>query len=329
MVMFNPILGTQAGAQLLLQTLQQVSNASSAVLDQMWVLLLQGEVYRLISSTASSFGAIFLVIWIWNHFRNQGLKEMDERRLTGSVLSWLFLGFIIFGLVTPTKTGAILYGMRNTANSTINAFVDKTIQVAGNPTLAMATIISGQAAQSQAVQQCQLIGDPIKREECLQQVSQASQNYAQAAQQSNFAQSVQTNLSGGILNQLGDALILTLVIPFLVAIGTAFLIVLDAGQLVVCLSIPWVLLMGIADPSYVAGVFKNFFSWALVGFAYRTLIVTIAYAMLSADFGNTLVFAIIVGVLAPFFAYQAAVGNALGVMSGVASVGSALMRYVR
>jgi hypothetical protein len=76
-------------------------------------------------------------------------------------------------------------------------------------------------------------------------------------------------------------------------------------------------LIGLFKPIYVMNWVKSFFSWGLIVLAYKVMVSSIAFAMLQLDFNNTSIYAFIVGIFAPFAAYQVISGSTLGLLGAV------------
>jgi hypothetical protein len=337
--MFHPLFASQAGAQLLLNALEAATATGSSLLDNCWELFLKGDLYKIVSKTAATLTLVPLSLFVINMFRNRNVKEIEEKFFTGDVISYILVGLIISSLVAPVKTGALLFGARQTAVAYSNRMITSANEIAGDPSKAMASIVAGKTQSASKVQICNRIADEAARTTCIQKI--AEENSASAFGLSGgfngaVTGALSTALGGfaGIAIQGasaalgvdgGDLITLTIVVPFLLTIGTAFILILEIGMLLCCLFVPFVLLIGIADPGFISDWLKAFFSWALIFVAYKLIMVSVAFGMLSTNITDVLLYGIVAGLGAPFLAIEVVSGKSLGLLSGIGSVATKLI----
>ena len=338
------LIATQLGADWLLKSLDASTSAGSKMLDSVWSLLLQGELYSTISKIAAPLTLIPLSLFVINSFRNKNLSKIDERFFTGDLLSFILVGMIISSLYAPAKTGSLLYGMRTSTVTFSNKITEAVASIAGDPNKAMAAIIAGRTQQAAGVSICNRLGDEAQRLECLQSLQEGNQRMIDAANISrpinidknlniDFGTTVQDALklpvikdiadaTGKILAFDGDMMILSLVVPILMTLGTAFILCLEIGVLCCCLMFSFTLLGGIVDRGMLVQWFKAFWSFSLINVAYKIIVSSVAFAMMAAGFTDVLMYGLIVGICAPVLAVQVVSGNNLGLLSTVGSLAS-------
>jgi hypothetical protein len=349
------LLATTQGGQQVIESLQLMSKASEAF-DGLWKLFLMGELYRVISLSVLPLLLPFVVRWLYNSYFNSKHALDDVRRFTGDLWSYAMIGLIIIGIASSSRTGAMLYSLHKSANMTNQEYVDVAVRLAKDPGTSLATIVTSDVAISGGISQCDRIADPVKKEKCIQELLMQQQpaatsqqtTTASQPQQSINASDIMSGASGGmsgaagfgtnvvgdnssqvgneIMGGMADSFVIIVLVPILMIVGTAFLMGLDLGALMFVLMTPWTLLMAISSPGKILEAGLKFFTWALVGFVYRVMVVGLGYVMISSDTVNTVIYAILVGLIGPFMAIQVVSGNTMGVFSGVGSVVSAVRR---
>ena len=131
--------------------------------------------------------------------------------------------------------------------------------------------------------------------------------------------------TGKLLAFDGDMMILSIIVPILMSVGTIFIVCMDIGVLVTCLMLSFTLLGAIVDRGMLAQWFKSFWAYSLINVAYKIIVSSIAFAMLAAGFTDVLTYALIAGLGAPLLAINVVSGNNLGILSGVGSAASRLI----
>ena len=344
----STLIATQLGAEWLLKSLDASTSAGSKMLDSVWSLLLQGELYREIAKLAASLIVVPLGLFVINYFRNRRLDKLDARLFTGDAVTFLLIGMIIFSLCAPARTGSLLYGMRQSTVNFSNKITEVVSSIAGDPTKAMAAIIAGRSQQAAGVSLCNSLGVYSERVECLKSLEEGNQRLIDASIEPSrgisvdgngtidFGTTIQEALQNPILSGItgavgkvlafdGDMMILSLVVPMLMSLGTMFILCLEVGVLVACLLLPFTLLIAIADRGVLVQWFKSFWSFSLINVAYKIIISSVAFAMMAAGFTDVLLYGLIAGLGAPILAVQVVAGNNTGILS---TVGNAASRIV-
>ena len=126
--------------------------------------------------------------------------------------------------------------------------------------------------------------------------------------------------TGGASGFIGEVALMTLLTPVLLIIGTAFQIILEIGQLVAAEFFPFALMVGLLSRLYLINWIKSFVSWSLISFAYKIIVTSVSFVLLTFDLVNSGLYAVVVGIFAPFLAYQLISGSTLGLMGAVGSV---------
>jgi hypothetical protein len=363
MIDFPILLGTAAAAQTLQNAIQAVNGVAGNMLDAVWSIFLQGDLYALVAKTAGTFTVLPISLFVINHLRNKSLTKIDERYFTGDFITYILLGLIILSLFVPSFASSKLYSMRNSLSNLNDQLVTRAGQMVGDPNAQMMTILASQASTSAGLEVCNRIPDPQKREECIQDLIQnnqallstiqatngigqnipappATQNILSGAISGTASNAVSGFQSGGVfggvwgavsggvggaLNGVADNVMLTVIIPFLFTVGTAFLVLLDCGLLLICMFFPFTCLFAIADLSFMRSWFKTFLHWGLVRVAYQIAILSVAFAMLSLNAPDILLYAIVAGLGAPWLAFKIAGNDPMGVVAGVGNLASTLI----
>jgi hypothetical protein len=326
---------SQAASQLLTNTLKTVSNLSSDPLKEVWKTLLVGEFFRAVSVWAAGFSGIFLVFWTIQHLLNQKRSAKDQVSL-GNIWQYIIITLILFCLVTPDKTGAVLFGFHESVHKSTNTFIEQISKINGDPNAAMAKIISTEQVAANGQAQCDAISSTTEKEKCFDALREKIAKDVDTSggwgeKLTSIAQGIGQSLAGANLGTvIGQTAVnvglgsdgINAVKGFfqeiaLMLLGTAFLLILEVGQLTAAIMFPVVLLIGLFKPIYVMNWVKSFFSWGLIVLAYKVMVSSIAFAMLQLDFNNTSIYAFIVGIFAPFAAYQVISGSTLGLLGAV------------
>jgi hypothetical protein len=194
--------------------------------------------------------------------------------------------------------------------------------IGGDPNLAMAEIQSGKDFAANGIKICDTYPSVEKQRACKQSLGQTIKETDPSSDYSkntllNLANDISADGSaqiginganqalddpntmgtaGSVANTLGEAAILTLLIPLFLLTGTAFLIVSDIGQLTATVLLPFVLLLGLFNPGRVFQWGKSFMSWGLISFSYKIIVTTVGFVMLKSDVGQTGIYAVVVGV---------------------------------
>ena len=164
----SPLIATQLGADWLLKSLDASASAGSKMLDSVWSLLLQGELYQEISKVAAPLVLVPLGLFSFNYLRNRNISKIDQQYFTGDFVTFLLVGLIITSLYAPARTGSLLYGMHTTTVNFSDKITEAVASIAGDPNKAMAAIIAGRTQQAAGVSICNRLGDEAQRLECLQ-----------------------------------------------------------------------------------------------------------------------------------------------------------------
>jgi hypothetical protein len=363
--MMYPVFATQAGADLLLKTLETATSKGSNLLDSVWSLLLQGDLYRVISGAAGTLLIVPLSMFLINFFRNKSATSLDDKHFTGDFLSFLLVGLIISGIAFPTRTGSLLFAGRTSSVKFSNHIGKSVSSIAGDPNAAMASIVAGQTANASGMQVCNRIADELQRVGCINELRKSGEAAAKAVPSTangkgiDFGSVVRGAIipiaagtaipglgplinAGNILagnpatkgvvgaagSFLADSWILTALVPLLLSLGTAFILLTEAGQLVCCLMVPFVLLFGIAQPSYISKWLNSFLGWALCAVAYKLIMISIAFGMMSVGFTDIILYALIAGLGAPWLAVESINGTSFGLLRGAGSMVSTLIRFL-
>ena len=346
---------SQAASSLLTNTLQAASALSSGPLEQVWKILVgDGAFFKEISQIATGFVAIFLSFQVIQFFLNRK-RPADEQVSIGDAFHYIIITLILFCLITPLYTGKILYGFHFSVRSVSDKAVASIAALNGDPNAAFAQIITAQQTATNGVRTCDGIPDPDGKRVCLEDLKN---NVSNSVNTSNGWGSNITNAVTGIISAatgiavgvaasvvgaaggiapvtkavgdiggiLAEGALLTVITPILLLFGTAFLLILEISQLTSAILFPFVLLIGLYRPIYVLNWVKSFFSWGLIVLTYKILVSSIAFVMLSLDFANAGVYALVVGIFAPWSAYQVISGSSLGLLGAVGGLAQKAVR---
>jgi hypothetical protein len=336
---------SQEASSLLTNTLQAASALSSGPLEQVWKILVgDGVFFKEISLIATGFVAIFLSFQVIQFFLNRR-RPADEQVSIGDAFHYIIITLILFCLVTPLYTGKILYGFHFSVHSVSDKAVASIAALNGDPNAAFAQIITAQQTAMNGVRTCDGIPDPDGKRVCLEDLKNNVSNSVNTSNGwgSNITNAVTGIISAATGNVVGvaasvvgaagdigsifaEGALLTVITPILLLFGTAFLLILEISQLTSAILFPFVLLIGLYRPIYVLNWVKSFFSWGLIVLTYKILVSSIAFVMLSLDFANAAVYALVVGIFAPWSAYQVISGSSLGLLGAVGGLAQKAVR---
>ena len=346
-------------SDLLTNVLKTSSALSSTALEKAWLQLLTGPIYFKLSLYAAGFGAVFLTIFIYNYYTNKKLQEDAVSGPVGTIIQYLILGVMISLLAAPAQSGQLMYGLHDFQHKSTDDFVDSIAKINGDPNAAFANIVLAQQTVANGQKACdQLPQSPVKQQ-CYKDLAN---NVHAAADPSNsgggWTEQVKNAIDGAIFvsniplgiatdvlkaggvipgqpevlkvgNFVGNVDVMIFLTPVLLLIGTAFLVVLEVGQLMAAFLFPLILVIALGTPSYLMRWAKSFFSWGLILFTYKAIVSSVAYIMLDANIVDTGVYALVAGFFAPIIAYQVVSGSTLGLMGAVGSAVAAVGGRIR
>jgi hypothetical protein len=331
-------------------SLQAASDLSAKSVEEAWKLLINdSEFFRQVSFFAASFAGLFVLSFFIVQEMNRRRDKDDQLNFFISTKQYLIMLLIAACLIAPNAIGTAAYEAHRVV-SVKGAELQKTLAaIGGDPNLAMAEIQAGKDFAANGIKICDTYPSVEKQAECRKSLSEnirqteTSSDYSKDSLRQiantvgdisllaagpagsivkgaiNAAGTDVVGAAGSVANTLGEAAILTLLIPLFLLIGTAFLIALDIGQLAATILLPFVLLLGLYNPARVFQFGKSFMSWGLISFSYKVIVTTVGFVMLKGNVSQTGLYAVLVGVFAPWAAYQVVSGSSLGIMSAVSS----------
>ena len=336
-------------SDLLTNVLKTSSAISAGSLEKVWLQLLTGPIFFKLSLYAAGFGAWMLAYWSYNYYTNKKLQEDAVAGPVGSIAQYLVLGFMMSLLAAPAQSGQLLYGLHDFQHKTTDDFVEAIAAINGDPNAAFANLVLAQQVVTNGQRACDTVPQGPVKQQCYKDLANNVHAAADPSNQgggwtenvknaidglifvSNIPLGIATDAlkAGGIIpgsptagkvfNFIGNTDVMIFLTPVLLLIGTAFLVVLEVGQLMAAFLFPIVLLIGIGTPGYVKHWAKSFFSWGLILFSYKAIVSSVAYIMLDANILDTGVYALVAGFFAPIIAYQVVSGSTLGLMGAVGS----------
>lgn len=338
-------------------SLQAASNFSIGAVEEAWKLLINdSEFFKQVSVFAASFSGLFVLSFFIVQEANRKRDKDDQLNFFISTKQYILMLLIAACLISPGAIGKAAYEFHSVINVKGQELQKTLAAIGGDPNLAMAEIQAGKDFAANGIKICDTYPSIEKQAECRRSLSENIQNTETSSDYSKdqLRQIANTigdisllasgpvgsivkgaidgagtdviGAAGNLANTLGEAAILTLLIPLFLLMGTGFLIILDIGQLAATILLPFVLLLGLFDFSRVTQWGKSFLSWGLISFSYKVIVTTVGFVMLKANVGQTGLYAVIVGVFAPFAAYQVVSGSSLGLLSASASSARAVVR---
>ena len=106
----------------------------------------------------------------------------------------------------------------------------------------------------------------------------------------------------------------------MVSFGTLFLLLLEVAQLLCSLFLPYILLIAIADYAVLFGWVKAWITAGLIHTAYNLCIISISFAMTQSNGTDTFLWAMAVGVGAPWLSIEIVSGNRFGILQGMSAI---------
>jgi hypothetical protein len=304
-----------ATAQDLLKTLNAATNGGNGYLDALWQLFLyQGQLYEVVSKGAATFTGLPICLWIINHFRNSQ-KTIEEGRLdTGDLIRYLILGMLIFGLFNPGSTSRFLYDSKLVAFSNAANVTAAARTLANDPVTFMASASAAERAYGEGVATCNRVAEPTFRTKCLEDAKKAAEDN----------KSLTDVLFGWVpdpLQVFTESLMLTF--------GTMFLLLLEVAQLICSLFLPYILLIAIADYAVLWGWCKAWLTAGLTHTAYNLCIISISFAMTQSNGTDTFLWAMTVGIGAPWLSMEIVSGSRFGIMQGMSAIAGKIVNAGR
>jgi hypothetical protein len=333
--------------------LKAATDLSNLAVEELWKILIdKSEFFRQVSIFAAGFSGLFIIAFFIVQETNKKRSKDDQIDLVIDFKHYLIMGGILACLIAPDSVSGSLYGFHSLIQVEGSELVASLSSISGDPNVAFAQIQSANETAINGAKTCDAITSQTEQTKCQQDLAtsltsektgiefadNAIQNLADGITSGNVVQAAQAGselaADSGVLgpvpflaskaaqsvgSSLGEASIVTLISPVLLAMGTGFLILLDIGQLTSTVMFPFVLLMGLYNSSIIAKWVKSFFSWGLISFAYKVIVTSIGFALLKGDVANTGLYAVIVGLISPWAAYQVVSGSSLGVLSAVGS----------
>jgi hypothetical protein len=295
-----------ATAQDLLKTLNNATNGGNGYLDALWQLFLyKGQLYEVVSKGAAAFTGLPIALWVINHFRNKQAKLDDPRLDTGDIVRYMILGMLIFGLFNPGPTSKFLYDSKLVAFANAAELTSAARTLANDPVTFMASASAAERAYGEGVAACNRIAEPTFRDECLAEAKKAAES------QKSF-----TDVLFGWVPDPLQVFTETLMITF----GTLFLLLLEIAQLLCSLFLPYILLIAIADYAVLWGWLKTWITAALIHTAYNLCIISISFAMTQSNGTDTFLWAMAVGLGAPWLSIEIVSGNRFGILQGMSAI---------
>jgi hypothetical protein len=295
-----------ATAQDLLKTLNAATNGGNGYLDALWQLFLyKGQLYEVVSKGAAAFAGLPIGLWVINHFRNQQAK-LDEPRLdTGDIIRYLILGMLIFGLFNPSVTSRFLYDSKLVAFANAAELTSTARKLANDPVTFMASASAAERAYGEGVATCNRVAEPTFREKCLEDAKKSAEG--------------QKSFTDVLFGWVPDP-IQVFTEMLMVTFGTLFLLLLEVAQLLCSLFLPYILLIAIADYAVLWGWVKAWITAGLIHTAYNLCIISISFAMTQSNGTDTFLWAMAVGVGAPWLSIEIVSGNRFGILQGMSAI---------
>jgi hypothetical protein len=330
------------------------SELSSLAMEDLWKILIDhSEFFRQISIFASGFSGLFLIAFFIVQESNKKRSKDDQIDLVLDFKYYAITGAILACLIAPDRVSGALYGFHSVIDSKASTLVAILSNIAGDPNVAFAQIQSAKETAANGLKTCDPITSVTEQAKCREELADsltkeksgtefannAIQDLADGITQGDVFKvnragaslaadngllggqvQLASKVAGAFGSSLDEAVLVTSIAPLLLLMGTAFLLLLDIGQITAVVMFPFILLIGLYDSSIVMKWIKSFFSWGLIAFAYRVIVTSIGFVLLKGNVANAGLYAVIVGAVAPWAAYQVVSGSSLGVLSAVGSM---------
>ncbi|MGL5062104.1 MAG: hypothetical protein ACRC62_19190, partial [Microcoleus sp.] len=279
----------------------------------------------------------------------------DQLDVFISLRQYFTLFLIAACLLAPAQVGTAAYGLHSIVTEQGTALQKQLASIGGDPQLSMAEIQAAKDFAANGLKFCDTYPTLEQQTECREELGKT---IADTEGSSNFSSDAIKNIAnligdasllalgpggvaikgainagagdftsavGNFANTLGETAILTLLIPLLLLIGTSFLVILDIGQLTATVLLPFILLLALYDPGKVLQWGKSFMSWALISFSYKVIVTSVGFVMMQGNVAQTGLYAVLVGLFAPWAAYQVVSGSSLGIMNAASSIGRSIV----
>jgi hypothetical protein len=321
------------------KAVQLASDFSSEAMKALWdVFLKDSDFFEEVSLFSAGFSGLFLIAFFIAQEANKKRAADNQINLVLELKDYFLIGAILACLAAPQVVGAGLWGIHDITNTKGAALIAQLSKVSGDPNKAFAKIEAEKAIARNSVKTCEGSPNVDQRKQCEEDVGKQVRdnifNIAGAGLELTGnplgtvggAIARSSDPLGNPLDGLGEGVLLTLLIPVLVLLGTGFQIILELGQVVSAILFPSVLLVGIYSFGFVLKWIRSFLSWGLINFSYKVIVSGVGFLMLQTHVFDTGLYAVVIAFLAPWAAFQVVSGSTLGIFSGA---GAALRLIAR
>ena len=303
------------------QIVQDGAVAAEAIkqaMDGLWQDVLNGGLYAAIAKLGVFFGVGTLLLFMVQWYKD--LMDGDNPRAFAEII-WPVIVIVLLSNQAAALKGCTLQ-LREIINVTNQSLLAST---SGSMRLEEAyrqvTNRDSAAGTAQAIMgQCTRIADPQQQQQCIDSAVQNAQKLKNAVGDNqntvdSFLDSI--NPLNRIQNEIG-----LIVRGWLMAMGIAFQWVVEISLLLTALLGPLAVgssLLPVGQKSIYTWLI-GFFSVGMVKLSYNIIVGLVATIMLNADRNDPLIFACIVGLLAPVLALVLAAGGGMAVFNSLSSL---------
>ena len=332
-----------------------VSDAIRESLKQTWIDAFKSPLYNNIAFVGATFAVLFIGLWT-AQFLRQHLGGGDEGLARG--LSELLFPFLLVLLLAnpaingPSNgpvLGSFTLGAHNFMNQVSDFILTQLVgETSSRPVTEVGVKTLAQSTVANAVLECAKLPVQDKRTECLLQADEQIQAILQPYSDTSWATSLYSQLQeqiqtaldnpsdysnynwfGRTFQGLGFSLnpiVSQAVLGITMALGAAFIVVLEISQLITGLVGPLFLgisLLPVPGTPWTAWLI-SFFGISMVNICYKILVGYTAITLLNSGPSDPLIYPLIISILGTVFSLILAGGGGIALFSAIARTGAQL-----
>lgn len=332
-----------------------ISDAIRESLKQTWVDAFKSPLYNNIAFVGATFAVLFIGLWT-AQFLRQHLGGGEEGLARG-LSELMFPFFLVLLLANPAQNGpssgpmlgSLTVGAHDFMNEVSDFILTKLVgETSSRPVTEVGVKTLAQSTASNAVLECAKLPIQDERTECLLQADEQIKGILEPYSNTNWAsnlysqlqEQIQTALDnssdynnynwfGRVFQGLGTTLnpvISQAILGITMAIGAAFIVVLEISQLITGLVGPLFLglsLLPVPGTPWTSWLI-SFFGISMVNICYKILVGYTAITLLNAGTTDPLIYPLIISILGTVFSVILAAGGGVALFSAIVRTGAQL-----
>lgn len=332
-----------------------ISDAIREGLKQTWIDAFKSPLYNNIAFVGATFAVLFIGLWT-AQFLRQHLGGGEEGLARG-LSELLFPFFLVLLLANPAQygpsqgplLGSLTLGAHDFMSEVSNLILTQLVGETSSQSVTEVGVKTlAQTTAANALVDCAKLTEQQQRTDCLLAADEKIQQTLADYSNTSWAQSLYSQLQEQIRNALDNPndygtsnwtgrlfgglgtsiqpIFSQAILGLTMAIGAAFIIVLELSQLITGLVGPLFLglsLLPVPGTPWTAWLI-SFFGISMVNICYKILVGYTAITLLNAGPTDPLVYPLIISILGVVFALLLAAGGGISLFSAIARTGAQL-----